>query len=464
MSSTNYNSAQARVTQATITSFSNRSIDITATIGGFEITQSLDQVGYRGYLVILDSIGLLENFTLRGEEKLDLIIVGMDFNTTIELKAQIYKINDVAIIQPNDRLTYKLHFVSRINYQANNKKVILPFQDVTAAYTAEQIFRKYFSELSDPVLSEVLPNNVNAFNINDDAKRKFYIQPTEGDLKGVIPNLTPSEAMYFMAQRSYSTDSPSSSFRFFENYDGIYFVTDEFLIKRAIDEAARAQNEKRKPKYLVELIYLPNVSLEPVDAEIHTRLIETFKNEYRVDTSADLLSGGYSNKAIEIDLIRRNVIERNFYYTDYLNYVGMNGETVKIGDDVHTSAFIDETFTENNAKRFMIFRDFSQVGDNPSTIRADQFYSEITSNRMFYKHHMNTTVVSVGVKGRLDIQAGKVVKIDVPEINIKQDRNEKNDQLSGNYLVEAVSHQLEENTLRTRVRLIKYNWSTRESK
>lgn len=457
--STNYNPSQARVTKALVTSFSDRKIDITATIGAFEIAQSLDQVGYRGYLVVLDSIGLLENFALRGEEKLDLEIVGTDFNTKIELKAQIYKINDVAITQPNDRLSYKIHFVSRVNYEASKKKVILPFQDETAGYVAEQIFRKYFSELSESNDLEILPYGVKAFSMNEDSKRKFYIQSTEGELKGVIPNFTPTEAMYFLMQRSYSTDSKSSSFRFFENYDGFHFVTDEFLIKRAVEDAAKAQNENRKPRYLVDLIYLPSPPLTPNYAEIHTRLIESFKNDSRVDTAADLISGGYSNKAIEIDLIRRNVIERNFHYTDYLNYADMNGENIKISDDVHTPEFIDNTFNENNAKRFMIFRDFSQTGDNPSTIRADQFYTEISSNRMFYRHHMNTTAVSVGVKGRLDIQAGKVVRIDVPDISVGQDGQEANRQLSGNYLVDTVVHQLEENTLRTRLRLIKYNWS-----
>jgi hypothetical protein len=457
--STNYNPSHARVVKATIKSFSDREQDITPVVVGFEITQSLDQPGYHGHLVIIEQVALLENFTLRGEEKLDLEIVGQDFNTKIEIQAQIYKINDVAIIKPDDRLTYKLHFVSRINYDANEKKVILPFHDVTASYTAEQIFRKYYSELVPASSFEILPYGVKAYSMNNDKKRKFYIQPTEGNLKGVIPNFAPAEAMYFMAQRSYSTDSPSCSFRFFENYDGIYFVTDEFLIKRAIDEAAKAKNEKRRPKYLVELIYLPIVDHGSLAAEVHTRLIEGLKNEFRVDTSADLLSGGYANKGIEIDLIRRNVTERNFFYTDYLNYINMSGEIVNTSTDVHTPDFIDKTFTENNAKRFLIYRDFSQVGDNPSTIRADQFYSEITSNKMFYKHHMNTTVVRVDLKGRIDIQAGKVVNIDIPEINLSSDRS-SNKQLSGNYLVDTVIHQLDENTLKTRLRLIKYNWST----
>lgn len=455
--STSYNPSHARVTQALITSFSNREIDATAMIGGFEINQSLDQVGYHGYLVVIDSIGLLENFALRGEEKLDLTILGTDLNTVINLKSQIYKIDNVSIVQPLNRLTYKIHFVSRVNYEASKKKVIMPFEDETAGYIAEQIFRRYFSELTPYELHE-LPYNTQCYSIQDDSKRKFYVEPTEGHLKCVVPNLTPTEAMHFMAQRSYSRESNSSAFRFFENYDGFYFVTDEFLIQRAIEEAEKAKKENRPAKYLIDLIYLTETTLEPSYAEVHTRLIEYIKNDKRIDTSADILSGGYANKAIEIDLVRRNVIEKNFYYEDYANYTGMSGNKAKISDDVHTPDFIEKTFDENNAKRFLIFRDFSQVGDNPSPLRADQYYAEISSNKMFYRHHLNTTAISVGVKGRLDIQAGKIVRIDMPELSIKKDR-QFNQQLSGNYLVDAVTHNLDENTLRTHLRLIKFNWS-----
>lgn len=447
---TAYNPSQARITKALVTSFSGRSIEITTSIGGFEITHSMDMVGYRGHLRVLDSVGLLENFALRGEEKLDLEILSTDINTKVNLKAQIYKIDNVTAGQSSDRLYYKIHFVSRVNYEASKKKVIMPFEDESASYAAEQIFRKYFSELDELGSANPLPYNVKAYTIKDDRQRNFYIQSTEGKLKAIIPNYTPTEAMHFMAQRSYSTDSKSSSFKFFETYDSFYYVTDEFLIKRAIEDESN----------IIDLIYLPTVSLDPRDASVHIKLIESFKNDKRVDTATDLASGGYANKAIEIDLVRRNVVERVFKYTDYLEYSGMDGNIVKLGDDVHTPEFIDSTFNENNAKKFMIFRDFSRPGDNPQTIRADQYYTEIASNRMFYNHHLGTTMLTVGLKGRLDIQAGKMVKIDAPEFNTAEGKGKDfNKQLSGRYLVNTVVHELDGNILKTQLKLVKYNWS-----
>lgn len=449
MSNSTYHPSGAVITRALITSFSGANTDITPVIAGFEIEQSMDMVGYLGYLTIGEGVGVLENFKLRGEEKLDLEIVSRDLNTKVELKAQIYKIDNVTTGNSNDKLFYRIHFLSRVNYEASKKRIIMPFQNVTAGYAAEQLFRKFFSELSPLSTRTTLPYNTKAFSINDDSKRAFYVQPTAGDIKVIIPNYSPTEAIYFMSLKSYSTDSSSSSFKFFETYSGFYFVTDEFLIKRAIDN----------PSEIIDLVYLPVSTLDPRAAALHVKLIESFSNDSRVDTALDLAVGGYRNKCIEIDLIRRNVVEKSFSYLDNLKYTGMDGQKVNISDDVHTPEFIKQTFNDNNAKRFLIFRDYSQTGDNPTTLRADQYYSEIASNRMFHEHHMNTTSVSVKLKGRLDIEPGRVVNIDATEFNVGTRSKQDNNQLSGRYLVRGVTHILDGNTLHTNLKLVKYNWS-----
>lgn len=456
--STTFQPSHARIVKAEVASFAGRKYSIEAMITGFDITHSMGQVGYTGYLTVLDTVGFLENFPLRAEETLDLEIIGTDYQTRIFIKAQIIKVDGVQMAPPGDRLNYRIHFISKINYEAVNKKVILPFENLKASDVAEQVFRTYFSELEEISTTPTLPYDAKAFKIKDDNRRTFYLQPTEGELKGIIPNYTPTEAMFFLTQRSYSTNSKSSSFRFFENYDGFHYVTDEFLIRRAIDEAERAKDENRRPKYLVDLNYVASLSLEPVDAELQTRVIEYISNDNRIDSASDLISGGYANKAIEIDLIRRNMVEKSFHYLDFLDYASMDGQRIKISEDVHTEEYIAQTFNDNNAKRFMIFRDFGQTGDNPSPLRADQYYSEIVSNRLFYQHHLKNTGVTVGLKGRLDIQAGKIVRMDIAEFNVKLQRN-WNEQLSGNYLVESVTHSLDQNTLRTKLKLVKYNWS-----
>jgi hypothetical protein len=180
----------------------------------------------------------------------------------------------------------------------------------------------------------------------------------------------------------------------------------------------------------------------------------------RVHTGEDLYSGGYTNKVVEIDLLQHKVDFRTFKYSDNTDYFTGSGKAA-LKDDVHTEEFIKETFTEKNARQFMVFRDYSGPGhiETPAKdriVRGDQFYSEIVSNRVAYSHHLNSSKVSATIKGRLDIEAGNVVAVMLPEISISDDRTRLNKQLGGKYLVHTVTHTVEENVLTTNMTLIKY--------
>jgi hypothetical protein len=77
-----------------------------------------------------------------------------------------------------------------------------------------------------------------------------------------------------------------------------------------------------------------------------------------------------------------------------------------------------------------------------------------------YQYHLNSTAISVDLKGRLDIQAGNVVNISVKDLDQSKDKKDNN-QLSGNYLVHTVKHAVDGGNLRTSLRLVKYNWDIR---
>jgi hypothetical protein len=145
---------------------------------------------------------------------------------------------------------------------------------------------------------------------------------------------------------------------------------------------------------------------------------------------------------------------------DNVNYFTGAGKSA-LKDDVHSEDFIKETFTEKNARQFMVFRDYSGPGhiETPAKdriVRGDQFYSEIVSNRVAYNHHLNSSKVAATIKGRLDIQAGHVVAVIMPEVSISDDKNKLNKQMGGRYLVHTATQTVKDNTLTTQLTLIKY--------
>ena len=452
-----FNPAACQIEEAIIKKPNGDTKNITALIAEFSFNQSIESISYKGQLQILDGVGVLENFGLFGEEEIAIVVKALGFNTVLKLKTQLYKIDNINRSDDGGSLSYTIHFISQTSYKAELQKITEAFRDKTGGQIAEDIFKRYYSKIEkvnprNDILSEKLPSDFKAkkFKILSDKGRRFYSQGSDGNLQLIIPNYRPSKALQFVAGKSFSQQSVSNSYRFFENFDGYHFVTDEFLMEKA------ASN----PEQILDLYYFPIVSKNPIEGFDQAKVVESMTQLKRVHTGDDLYSGGYANKVVEIDLLQHKVDFRTFNYLDNVNYFTGAGKSA-LKDDVHSEDFIKETFTEKNARQFMVFRDYSGPGHieteaKDRIVRGDQFYSEIVSNRIAYNHHLNSSKVSATLKGRLDIQAGNVEAVILPEVSISDDKTKLNKQMGGKYLVHTVTHTVDENVLTTQLTLIKY--------
>jgi hypothetical protein len=448
-----FNPSNCQILEASIRSHGKpKGTNINGMIGNISFTQSINMTSWMGSITVHDNSGFLENYPLRGEEELILKLNSLDLNYEIDLNAQIYKINNMSTTENNDGVVYTLHFMSKASYAAGTRRIIKSFKDQSASEIVGSLFKEYVSNYSQQKrVDEELPFSTKKYNLigDDNRGRRLYIQPTNGYLRAIIPNYGTNQAMRFISSKSFSVNAQSSSYRFFETFEGYYFVTDEFLIKSAI-----SNNDK-----VINLFYDSFVSLDPKKMSDQIRTIETLSNTKRVDVGFDTHGGGYVNKVIEIDYVRRKVNENVFDYTKDAKYIDTTGNIPKISSDIHSPEFIKDTFNEENAKRFLVFKDYSQEGDMASNLRADQYYSEIISRRTSQQHHMSSIEISIGLKGRLDISAGSIININATGFSGSNDKK-PNKQISGNYLVYSVSHDINKDILKTSANLIKYDWST----
>jgi len=448
--------SKMRIDEVTLTSYDGRvseRIDLLVTEINF--SQSIEAAAYNGSIKITDNVGMLEDFPIRGEERLTIVLSSNDTDTKKTLDLQVYKADNITINDANDGLGYYLHFVSRISFEASKRRIVEPIRDGTfypsASGMVKKIFKKYFSPISDNNAIS-LPFAGQRYGIGN-TERSFIVQPTEGQLNGIIPNYSPTEAMYFLSTRAYVSGQgfTSCSFRFFETLDDFYFVSDEYLISYA-----NRQNE------ILKLVYAPQISKDPRDIAQQILSVEKIHYPNRVDTADDMYSGGYMNRVIEIDLTRRTVNSldsQHFSYLDNANFLDMNGAPHTPESYIHTEKFTRDTFTRENAKRYIVFKDYSSAGSIPSALNSDQFIRNIIQQRTSYNHHINSTAINVSLRGRLDIKPGSVVNLEIQELNSKSNRS-KNRQLSGNYLVHTANHSIQLEELKTNLRLIKYDWST----
>jgi hypothetical protein len=405
-------------------------IDISAIIHKIVIEESIENDSIRGYISVADGVGLLEKLPLRGEERLLLEVEDVLKNKKI-FDLFVYKVEDVLVKEANDIIFYDMVFVSYTRWNAGTRKIIKAF-DGLISNTVKELFDAYY-----------IPNN-----------RPLEIEPTEGDFYCVIPNYSPPQALKFLANRSYSKVSPSCSYRFFENSESYYFVTDEWLIAEAI----RTNNVK-------EFTYVPYSNPMDItntnnktsfDLEAQMRNLIELRNTDRINTVADLTSGAYKNNPIVIDFVNKTVTDNRYSYEESkTEFASLNAGNKNI-EDVHQDSFINRIFTDENEKRFLVFKDYQSEGDLPTTIRSEQYLPKIISRRTTYRYMLYRNTIYVKSHGRLDLKAGDIVNLRIPEITPGE--NKTDSKLAGNYIVHDCTHTFDKEVYEVSMMLTKFDW------
>jgi hypothetical protein len=418
-----------KLISAVVTPLNGDGIEILSLIPEFTIEESLDKDSIRGTASVYDNIGLLEDLPLRGEELLTIQIED-SLKNKVTHEFAIYKITDVNIKKTNDGLTYKIHFMSKYSFEAMFRRIIEPFDD-TISNIVKNVFQNYYP-----------------------GPKQLIHEDTIGLFRCIVPNYTPMQTMNFLANRAYSRKSPSCSFRFFETTDNYYFVSDEYLINRFIENKEEIK----------EFTFSDAVDKSGTEFLAQMKNLVDIKNSDRVNTAMDLASGSYRSNVIEIDLIKRQVTlpgKSNKYEYNYQDakkkYMSVSGKGE--GEDSHTDEFINGYFTPENERRYIVIRDYDDSGTQQ--LRGDQFIPEIVSNRLAYRHHLNHTIVYAKAHGRLDFSVGDIVNIKIPEFKMTPNP-QQNRQLSGYYMINDLTHVFNKDIHQTDMKLVKYDWSVRE--
>ena len=396
----------------------------------FIIEESINSDCMKGYAEIVDNIGFLEDLPMRGEEHLIFTIEDAMKNRRI-YEMRIYKIVNVEINNANDGLRYEIHFVSKSRFNVSARRIIEPFED-KISNIASTIFNNYYNPPKDA--------------------SDLVVEPTEGIFRCIIPNYTPPQTMNFLAQRAYSTSSPSCSFRFFETVHNHFFVSDEYLIKRALENVDDIK----------EFSYSDALDKSGEEYSEQMQNLITIKNEDRINTMKDLASGAYRSHVIEVDIVRRRVnlptksTRHSYNYeNEKSKYVSTSGRGQD--GDVHSPEFRNSYFTQENEKRYMVVRDYTH-DSGEFQLRGDQFLPEIVTNRTAYRHHLNNTIVYATANGRLDLNAGSMINVKIPQF-IASSQKGLNPQLSGYYMIDTLTHNFTRDVHTTALKLLKYDWN-----
>lgn len=436
------------ILEAIVTDFSGEyAYDIKLLITGFMLSESIFDTNYWGVLNILDTTGLLEKFPLRGEERLSLEISGNDFNTVKQLHCFVYKISNVDVINSTSGSAYEMHFTSQTSFNARLRKTIVAF-DQPISDSAIDLFENTYETIKNNEMEDV--DGAKTYKLQNE--RFFCVEKTDGPVRCLIPNYYAHDAMNFLCTRANSLISESCSYKFFETLDGYYFVSDEYLIKKATLNGTEIET----------FFYNDNSNNTAENQEFVKRKFEVFKNSTRADSLSDLYSGAYNSNILELDLFERKVNEFKFKYSENKDlFLKSNGiKNTQPSYEKHTDSFLSAVFNDENERKRIFVKDYDSY--NNLQIKGDGFVPRIANHRNSYEYILNSSSVDAQIKGRLDLRAGKVINVSVLELTNSSIR-QFNKQLSGFYLISNVTHTVVAGELTTSLRLIKFGWDQADS-
>jgi hypothetical protein len=399
-----------------------KTFEIAPIIQSFEIHESMKRGSVRGFAKMFDSVGLLQDFPLRGEEFIEITYRDFYDNEHTD-KMFLYAISDVRRPVENNpsRWEYTIHFVSRPKIFNENIKVMRAFSGPPENRAAGGLISDFVETLYDEFYGKDIDSRFWNNPELETEPKEFIVQPTDGMQRLVVPNYTPEQAMNFFARRAYNASSFSQTFHFFENRKNYVFGTNEY----STDQIAR-----RYGVYKFSQDYKP--SFNPDDQLALQNSIIGIDYGEVVNSIEDISGGGFVRKTYEVDLLY-NIISETKY--EHLRDFYTNNPKQR---PYHTDRFINERLTKEYDR--WVVKDYSNEGmPTGPGIRLDTKYPEIYNKKGTHLYHTNKNKTICTIYGSNKIFAGSLIDLEIFKHTSDDDLPDDLER-SGEFMVESIEN------------------------
>lgn len=365
-----------------------KSIDLKGTIVEIDVFEDIYEPSLYCELTILDSINIIQDLPIIGEETLNLT-----FKTPGGESASytffVYSAHSIGYGKNGRFLMYKLSCVS-------NEHLKNSFLSVEKAYKTN------ISEIVRDILNSQLSTN-----------KTIHISSTKGINEVNIPSLSPFEAISFLKNRSIDTTG-FSPFVFFENKNGYYFYSIESLYK---------ENKSKSSKY--KFTHGNHVTAKDDNATSYRNIINL---EYitKYDTIEKIALGAFGNKVLTFDPIQKKQKESEYK----IDTDGSKIFSVNDSNPTNTSEFMSKNNTTSHTYFF---------SDNPT--QGKTFLADLVGKRSAFFVHFNQSVVRCLINGDSSLAAGNVVDLKIPTFSGLTDETKRSDKMvEGNFMITRLRH------------------------
>jgi len=386
-------------------------IDLKGKIAGFTVNESMGSTYIYGSATVYDTANTIENYPISGEEVLEITYVDFFGDERTE-KMFVYSVTNHKLAKEgNDQLIqYTLNYCSLDKFYTDTVTVEKSYTGTTSEI-AEIIFEEFYRAAG--------------------AEKPFEAEESDNLQTLVIPSYRPDEAMNFLSKRSVSTESYSSFYRFFETREGFFFTTPEYHVRKS------EQSNTPPVKYIYDM----QADSTPEGQIQHMNSIIEVDFGTRVDTMSDLKSGGYHRNVVELDILNRTPIYREYNHHDAIDSIHAPGGRKKI-KLAHEESFSNKHLTDGPT--IYVIKDYPSEGMNTgvgNSLRKNTSYAETYTRKVAYAYHYMQNSISVKIYGRTKgVKPGDIIELDLYKFQFQVGQTQSNIERSGKYIVESVQN------------------------
>lgn len=353
--------------------------DITTMIQTIVIEEDMEKGFIRGTIAFVDTMNLMETLGMKGEDYLYI-----SFNS---LK------HDLTEKDPYKKLFRVIGYVELTEPNLGTKRAIqMDFctpSEITNEY--KSISKSYVNSSSNQIVSEML--KIIETEGEPEIEETLFMK----DL--VIPNITPLEVISFLAKNSISKETGDSNFYFFENRDGVHFVSGQKLIKQVPFEI------------IVE-------GTNPSDLQMYKKATK-YQKAKGYDMLQQFRSGAAGLNMMMRDGLRKGYKEEAISFKKTKEQFPLLNEVEAVIVPEDASTMMQEYISVEQMYQF----------NNKSS------YGNMTANRIINRNSMSTKRSFLETPGDSDMSAGMLI-----DLKIANQKGQVSKRDSGKWLITKCRH------------------------
>ena len=375
-----------------------------------EIYEDVYSNSLSGSLVFGDSLGIINHFSLMGNETIKIIFYTPGQKdqprNKIKLNMRVYKVIQSGITD-KAKIT-SLELVSEEFLYNSTTKFSASFNNMSLSSMVEKIFERY--------VTTPMKTNYRYYNKNT----KITVSPTEGEKKSVVfPWWSPFYAINWLANRSFTklkNGKSAADYLFFQQLQGNYMFTSLSLLKSLPVSCSYRNTPANKQK---ETEMFDNIN-ELTILSLHNKL-------------QDISTGVYGSVLNVFDINKKQISGAIYDYTKQFNTTQHTDKYPMVSPNIDlygdTTLSYRKVLGKNSNK-------FNNVEDN----EEHEKYALLRQSSL---NQINSIILQIKVPGDSRRRVGDMIELFItsPEdLNKKTTKNSEDVLLSGKYLITKINH------------------------